>query len=90
MSKPCADSITSGSARAVAAAIQSAGRTKRSVSDESGVPYSTLNRKLEGKADFTFRELYALAEALDVEPSAFIAPACRLSPQSGSAAEDAA
>lgn len=50
-------------------AIRASGRTKRWVSEESGIPYATLNRKLAGKTDFTFRELFALADVLKVSPA---------------------
>ena len=62
-------------AKQVAAAVQQAitdsGRTKLSVSEETGIPYATLNRKLAAKTDFTFRELLALAEVLKVSPAQF-------------------
>jgi hypothetical protein len=64
-------------ARAVRDAIAESDRSKRSVSDETGIPYPTLNRKLAGKSEFTFRELLALAEALGVAPWAFTPPAFR-------------
>lgn len=68
------------SAAAVQEAIADSGRTKRSISDETGIPYPTLNRKLAGKAEFKFSELLVLAEALGVPPwqftpSIFVKPA---------------
>lgn len=75
MSNRSAASITEWSAQAVQQAIADAGRSKRSVSDQTGIPYPTLNRKLAGKTEFTFRELLALAEALSVAPSTFTPPA---------------
>jgi len=68
------ESITEWTARAVQRAIADSGRSKRSVSDETGIPYPTLNRKVAGKGEFTFRELLALAEGLGVAPSAFTPP----------------
>lgn len=68
------NSLAEWSARAVQEAIAGAGRTKRSVSDETGIPYPTLNRKLAAKTEFTFRELLALADALNVAPSVFTPP----------------
>lgn len=59
-------------------AIRASGRTKRWVSEESGIPYATLNRKLAGKTDFTFRELFALADVLKVSPASFMPRAFRL------------
>lgn len=68
---------TEWSARAVREAIADSGRTKRSISDETGIPYPTLNRKLAAKGEFTFSELLSLAEALAVSPTAFTPPAFR-------------
>lgn len=62
-------------AEAVQEAIRDAGRSKQSLSDETGIPYSTLNRKLAAKAEFSFTELYILAQALGVHPSSFTPPA---------------
>lgn len=62
-------------AAAITRAIDETGRTKVWVSDRTGIPYSTLNRKLAGKGDFTFSELLLIAEVLGVEPSAFTPPA---------------
>ncbi|MFJ2502583.1 helix-turn-helix domain-containing protein [Microbacterium sp. NPDC087592] len=57
---------------AVDAAIKTAGRTKVSVSDESGIPYPTLNRKVAGKSEFSFTELLLIAECLEVSPATFV------------------
>lgn len=65
----------SDTAKAVREAIEDAGRSKRSISDETGIPYPTLNRKLAGKNEFTFRELYLLSEALGVPPYRLTPPA---------------
>lgn len=62
-------------AKAVQEAIRDAGRSKQSLSDETGIPYSTLNRKLSAKAEFSFTELFILAQALGVHPSSFTPPA---------------
>lgn len=62
-------------AEAVRAAIHDSGRSKQSISDETGIPYSTLNRKVAGKTEFLFSELYLIAEAVGVPPSAFTPPA---------------
>ena len=59
------------SADMVQAAISDAGRSKRSLSDETGIPYPTLNRKLAKKAEFKFSELLLIAEALGVAPWSF-------------------
>ncbi|MBG6083281.1 helix-turn-helix domain-containing protein [Zhihengliuella flava] len=67
--------ITEWTAHAVQAEIDRSGMTKVAVSDETGIPYPTLNRKLAAKTEFSFRELLLLAEALNVEPSTFTPPA---------------
>lgn len=56
-------------ASAVAFELSKADRTKRWLSDRTGIPYSTLDRKLKGHVDFTFTELWSIAEVLGVEPS---------------------
>lgn len=58
--------------RAVSVALLDAGRTKRSISDETGIPYSTLNRKVAGKAEFSLSELLLIAEAIGTTPSALL------------------
>lgn len=60
------------SVAAVNDAITDSGRTKRSIAEETGIPYPTLNRKLSGKTDFTLSELFLLAEAMQVPPSRFV------------------
>lgn len=66
------EAVLADTAAAVDAAIIASGRTKRWISEESGIPYATLNRKLAGKTDFTFRELFALADVLQVSPASFM------------------
>jgi hypothetical protein len=41
----------------------------------SGIPYSTLRRKVRGVGDFTLPELLAIAEACEVSPAVFFAAA---------------
>lgn len=69
--------IIEWTARAVREAIADAGRSKTSLSDETGIPYPTLNRKVAGKSEFSFTELLLIAEALGVSPSAFTPPQFR-------------
>jgi len=38
--------------------------TKNAVARKAGIPATTFDRKINGKADFTLRELGAIAEAL--------------------------
>lgn len=56
-------------ASAVLLELNRADRTKRWLSQRAGIPYSTLDRKLNGHVDFTFTELAEIARALDVPPS---------------------
>jgi len=58
-------------ANAVESTRKRAGRTKRWLSDETGIPYPTLNRKVAAKTEFTFTELFKIAEALGVSPAEF-------------------
>lgn len=64
--------VTESTAEAVRSALADAQRSKQSLSDETGIPYSTLNRKLAAKTEFTFSELYAIASALGVSPAVLV------------------
>lgn len=75
MSNRNTEAIVGWIATAVQDAILASGRTKRSLSDETGIPYPTLNRKLAGKTEFSFRELLLIAEVLGVSPATFTPPA---------------
>ena len=55
----------------VNAAKGEAEMTRTNLADATGIPYTTLGRKLNGHADFTFDELYRLAIALGKRPSDF-------------------
>ena len=56
----------------VAFELVKAERTKKWLAEKSGIPLSTLARKLGGFGDFTFTELHSIAVALNVSPSAFV------------------
>lgn len=58
--------ISRAMTRAVEQARQTAGKSQRALSGESGVPLVTLSRKLRGMGSFTVTELAAVAEALGV------------------------
>ena len=58
-------------AKAVQSALKDANRSKKSLSDETGIPYPTLNRKMAAQTEFRFSELLAISEALGVSPAAF-------------------
>lgn len=66
------NSVASEVGSIVESAIKSAGRTKVSVSEETGIPYPTLNRKVAGKSEFSFTELLLIAECLQVSPAEFV------------------
>lgn len=45
--------------------------SKASLSLKSGIPLTTLRRKLDGLVGFNFEELYRVASALSTTPSSF-------------------
>lgn len=53
-------------AQVVSEAVKSANLTQRDVSEQSGMPLVTLNRKLRGATSFTVVELASIAEVLNV------------------------
>ncbi|WP_295014842.1 hypothetical protein [uncultured Microbacterium sp.] len=65
----------------VLSAIKEAGRTKLSVSDATGIPYPTFNRKAAGKSEFSFTELLEISEELGATPAAFVPEAFRQAPE---------
>ena len=65
---------TEWTAAAIRDAIRATGRTKVAISEETGIPYPTLNRKVAGKGDFTLSELLSIADAIGVHPSTFVPP----------------
>lgn len=57
------------SADLIAAAILTAERSQKWVADKSGIPATTLRRKMRGGADFTVGEVARIARTLDVHPA---------------------
>lgn len=55
----------------VLAAIGAAEISKSKLADLTGIPYSSLNRKLIGRAEFSFEELFLIADATGRMPSDF-------------------
>ena len=51
-----------GIARAVSAALRGAGIAQRGAAEATGIPITTLSRRLTGKAPFTTDELHVLAD----------------------------
>lgn len=56
----------------VTAAFASAGITRRELSLASGIPYTSLYRKLHAQSPFTVPEISAVARVLNVEPDSLI------------------
>lgn len=61
----------------VAAAIGRSNKSRNAVALESGIPLTTLNRKVNGYTDFTAGELIRIARALDVSVGSFFVTAER-------------
>lgn len=57
---------------AVAAALVTAGKSKSWVAERTGIPYSTLGRKIIGGTEFTISELLTIAEVLGVSPASLL------------------
>lgn len=58
--------ITRETARRVQAALDFAGRTPLAVSEQTGIPRTTLLRRLTGTSPFTVGELALIATFLDI------------------------
>lgn len=67
--------VTEWTAQTVAQAVLNSGMSKNRVATETGIPYRTLDRKLRGASDFTWRDLLAIAEVLGINPAKFTPPA---------------
>ncbi len=72
------------SVAAVKQAILSAGLSKRALSERTGIPYTSLNRKLAGHTDLTLQELFLIAEATGVSPTQLIQPGAPKPPEASS------
>lgn len=62
---------TSRVADRVAKAIVLSGKSTARVADESGIPRSTLNRKLRGRTEFNVSDLYLIGDATACDPEDF-------------------
>lgn len=60
------------SGEAVTDALGSAGMSINALADATGIPFSTLRRKVRDQADFTLGDLLLIAEALDTTPAALL------------------
>jgi len=62
-----AQAISDAVATSIRATIRERDETIRSVSDVSGIPYTTLQRKLTGFTSFKVTELLRIANALGID-----------------------
>lgn len=53
-------------------AILDAERSQQWVANKSGIPVSTLRRKLQGHADFRLGEVASIAQALNLAPASLL------------------
>lgn len=66
------DATARGIARAVSVSLRSAGISQRDASAQTGIPLTTLTRRLTGKSPFLTTELAALASLLGTTVSALV------------------
>lgn len=56
-------------AQLVAQAMVTAGKSKTWLAEQTGIPYSTLGRKLRAVSEFNYSETFRIAEALGIHPA---------------------
>lgn len=66
--------ITRTTAQAVTECLKRSGRSQLSLSEESGIPRTTLLRRLSGATPFTVEELQRIADCLDVPVVSLLGP----------------
>ena len=71
--------ITATTNQNIIRGIVELGTNRNAIARKAGIPLTTFNRKLDGHADFTLRELGKIAEALDrqladILPSELLSP----------------
>jgi transcriptional regulator with XRE-family HTH domain len=66
------DRTSQGISQAVVKAIKAAGLSQRDAADQSGIPFTTLRRRLTGHSPFLVSELAVLAELIGCSVSDFI------------------
>ena len=59
-------------ARRIEARMERARLTRRELASRTGIPFATLDRKLDAAQELTFAELHAISACLGTNPSAFI------------------
>lgn len=57
---------------AIVSALLRANRSRRWLATRTGIPYSTLRRKLQAHADLSVTDLARIAEALEVSPASLL------------------
>lgn len=67
------DATARGIAAAVSEALRAAGVSQRTASAETGIPLTTLTRRLTGKSPFLTTELAAIASLVGTTASSLIA-----------------
>jgi len=63
-------------AEAVRTAYKGAGATIASLSEDTGIPFTTLKRRLNGSSSFRLAELVCIARVLDVKLGDLIPEKC--------------
>lgn len=58
--------------RQINTALMAVGMTRHRLATDTGIPSTTLQRKLKGDGEFTLNELLRVARALNVAPSALL------------------
>ena len=66
------ETTTAATAARVSAAVSQAGMSRLNLSEASGIPYTTLGRKLRGLSSWTVEEIDHVARALSVEPASLV------------------
>ena len=62
-------------ARLIQARMARARVTRRELAARTGIPFATLDRKLDAAHELTFAELHLISASLGTNPSAFLPPA---------------
>ncbi|MCI1831511.1 MAG: hypothetical protein LKI88_00635 [Bifidobacterium sp.] len=66
------ESITKQAAGKIYAALKTARRSVKWLSDQSGTPYVTLRRQLDGKSSISIGQVAIYADCLKVDPLAML------------------
>lgn len=66
------ETTTAATTARVVAAVTQAGMTRLELSEESGIAYTTLGRKLRGQSSWTVEDIDIVARVLKVEPASLV------------------